>query len=113
MLNKIYIKFLSFIIYFIDIKNKKKIINFFFKKFNEKPLIIIDIGAHMGETIRLFNKNFTIENILAFEANPIIFKKLEKKIKKTNYKNKINLFNLGIGDREEKKDLLTFNDSSS
>ena len=113
MLNKIYIKFLSIIIYFIDIKNKKKIINFFKKKLNKKPLIIIDIGAHVGETTRLFYDNFAIENILAFESNPIVFKKLEKKIKKINHKNKINLFNLGLGDKEEKKDLLIFNDSSS
>ena len=35
MLNKIYIKILSIIIYFIDIKNKKKIINFFKKKLNK------------------------------------------------------------------------------
>ena len=60
MLNKIYIKFLSIIIYFIDIKNKKKIINFFKKKLNKIPLIIIDIGANIGETINLFCKNFTI-----------------------------------------------------
>ena len=113
MLNKIYIKILSIIIYFIDIKNKKKIINFFKKKLNNKPLIVIDVGAHIGETIRLFNKNFNVENILAFEANPIVFKKLEKKIKKINHKNKINLFNLGLGDKEEKKDLLIFNDTSS
>ena len=32
-------------------------------------------------------------------------------IKKLN--SKINLFNLGIGDKEEKKDLSIFNDSSS
>ena len=51
MLNEIYIKFLSIIIYFIDIKNKKKIINFFKKKLNNKPLIVIDVGAHIGETI--------------------------------------------------------------
>ena len=61
MLNKIYIKFLSIIINFIDTQNKKKIINFFKKKLNKKPLIIIDIGAHVGETISLFNNNFTIE----------------------------------------------------
>ena len=54
MLNKIYIKILSIIIYFIDIKSKKKIINFFKKKLNKKQLIIIDIGAHKGETISLF-----------------------------------------------------------
>ena len=113
MLNKIYIKFLSIIIYFIDIKNKKKIINFFKKELNKKPLIIIDIGAHIGETISLFYRNFTIENILAFEANPIVFKKLEKKIKKINNKNKISLFNLGLGDKEENKVLSIFNDTSS
>ena len=113
MLNKVYIKILSIIIYFIDMKNKKKIINFFKKKLNKKQLTIIDIGAHKGETISLFCKNFAIENILAFEANPIVFKKLEKKIKKGNYKNKINLFNLGLGDKEEKKDLSILNDSSS
>ena len=88
------------IIYFIDMQNKKKIINFFKKKLNKKPLTIIDIGAHVGETISLFYNNFTIENILAFEANPIVFKKLEKKIKKINNKNKISLFNFGLGDKE-------------
>ena len=113
MLNKIYIKFLSIIIYLIDIQNKKKIINFFKKKLNKKPLIIIDIGAHIGETISLFYNNFIIENILAFEANPIVFKKLEKKIKKINNKNKISLFNLGLGDKEENKVLSIFNDTSS
>jgi len=113
MLNKIYIKFLSIIINFIDTQNKKKIINFFKKKLNKKPLIIIDIGAHIGETINLFYNNFTIENILAFEANPIVFKKLEKKIKKINNKNKISLFNLGLGDKEENKVLSIFNDTSS
>jgi FkbM family methyltransferase len=113
MLNKIYIKFLSIIIYFIDIQNKKKIINFFKKNLNEKSLIIIDIGAHVGETISLFYNNFTIKNILAFEANPIVFKKLEKKIKKINNKNKISLFNFGIGDKEENRVLSIFNESSS
>ena len=113
MLNKIYINFLSIIIHFIDIKNKNKIINFFKKKLNKNQIILIDIGAHKGETISLFCKNFAIENILAFEANPIVFKELEKKIKKNKYKNKINLFNLGLGDKEEKKDLTIFNDSSS
>ena len=113
MLNKIYIKFLLMIIYFIDMQNKKKIINFFKKKLNKKPLIIIDIGAHIGETINLFYNNFTIENILAFEANPIVFKKLKKIIKKINNKNKISLFNFGLGDKEENKVLSIFNESSS
>ena len=106
MLNKMYINFLSIIIYFIDINNKKKIINFFKRKLNKKPLIIIDIGAHIGETIKLFCNNFNIQNIVAFEANPFVFKKLKKKIKKINQENKIHLFNLGLGDKEETKNLL-------
>ena len=113
MLNKIYIKILLMVISLIDIKNKKKIIIFFKKKLNEKLLNIIDVGAHKGETISLFCKNFTIDKILAFEPNPIVFKKLEKKIKKTNYKNKIILFNFGLGNKEEEKDLLINNDTSS
>jgi len=113
MLNKIYIKILLMIISLIDIKNKKKIVIFFKKKLNEKLLNIIDVGAHKGETISLFYKNFTINKILAFEPNPIVFKKLENKIKKTNYKNKIILFNLGLGSKEEEKDLLINNDTSS
>ena len=113
MLNKIYIKILLMVISLIDIKNKKKIVIFFKKKLNEKLLNIIDVGAHKGETISLFYKNFTINKILAFEPNPIVFKKLENKIKKTNYKNKIILFNLGLGSKEEEKDLLINNDTSS
>ena len=113
MLNKIYIKILLMIISLIDIKNKKKIIIFFKKKLNEKLLNIIDVGAHKGETISLFCKNFTIDKILAFEPNPTVFKKLEKKIKKTNYKNKVILFNFGLGSKEEEKDLLINNDTSS
>ena len=101
------------VISLIDIKNKKKIVIFFKKKLNEKLLNIIDVGAHKGETISLFYKNFTINKILAFEPNPIVFKKLENKIKKTNYKNKIILFNLGLGSKEEEKDLLINNDTSS
>tara|TARA_Y100000590_G_scaffold469338_1_gene656347 strand:+ start:1854 stop:2588 length:735 start_codon:yes stop_codon:yes gene_type:complete len=113
MLNKIYIKFLLIIISLIDIGNKIKIINFFKKKFNKKSLTIIDVGAHKGETISLFCKNLSIDKILAFEPNSVVFKKLEKKIDKSEYKNKIILFNFGLGDKEEEKDLIINNDSSS
>ena len=82
MLNNIYIKILSYIINLIDNKNKKKITNFFKGKFNLEYLDILDIGAHKGETIDLFYDNFNINKIIAFEANPDIFKKLVNNIKK-------------------------------
>ena len=82
MINKIFIKLLSLIINIVDSQTKKKVINFFKYKFSNESLNIIDIGAHKGETIKLFLKNFNINKILAFEANPTISKKLKKKNKK-------------------------------
>ena len=113
MINKIFIKLLSLIINIIDSPQKKKIIIFFKNKFGKEPLNIIDIGAHKGETIKLFLQNFNINRILAFEANPIISHKLEKKIKNRKKFNKVNLINCGIGDKEDAKDLIIFSETSS
>ena len=111
MLNKIYLKILSIIISAIDFPNKKKILTFFKKKFGKKSLNFFDIGAHKGETINLFLKNFNIEKIFAFEPNINLFNCLKKNFKKNN--NKIKLFNTGIGLQEEELDLNIMLDSSS
>ena len=113
MLNKIYIKLLSLIIDIIDKPNKKKIIFFLRKKFDEKYLNILDVGAHKGETISLFCENFNINKIFAFEANSVIFKELERNILKKNHQKKISLFNIGLGHEESTKYLNVLNDSSS
>jgi FkbM family methyltransferase len=97
----------------IDLQGKKKVIHFFKNKFNKESLNIIDVGAHKGETINLFFNNFNINKILAFEANPVISKKLKKRIKKDKYQNKINLINCGVGEKEDIKNLIIFNESSS
>ena len=68
---------INLLIDLIDYPNKKKIINFF-KKFNEKNLIIIDVGAHKGETIKLFYDNFNIEKFSAFEPNRDLYNMLKK-----------------------------------
>ena len=112
MLHSIYIKLLSNIIEIIDFKNKKKIINFLKKKFKSNKLNIVDIGAHKGETIDIFCKNFNINKIISFEANPIVFDWLKKKIKKKNTNN-ILLINYGIGDEYDKKKLKIFEETSS
>ncbi len=113
MINRIFIKILSLFINIIDSQKKKKIIDFFKAKFNKELLNIIDIGAHKGETISLFLKNFNINKILAFEANPAICKQLEKTLKDHKQYDKVNLIRCGIGDKEETKNLIIFNETSS
>ena len=94
MIKKLILKIITYLISIIDYSNKSKIISFFKKKFNFNELIVIDIGAHKGETIDLFIKNFKINKIYAFEPNKRLFNKLEYK------KNKINknvaIYNLGV-----------------
>ena len=112
MIEKIYIWIVSLLINFLDRENKKKIINFFKKKLDKKKIKIIDIGAHKGETIDLFIKNFNVEKIYAFEPNPKVFDFLKKKFERNNIK-KIFLFNIGLGEKKEKKKLQVFHESSS
>ncbi len=113
MLNKIFIIFLNFFINLVDLNSKKKVINFFKIRFAKTALTIIDVGAHKGETIDIFYKNFNISKIFAFEANPLMFGKIKKKINKKKYNEKIVLFKNGLGDKEEIKTLNIFNDTSS
>ncbi len=99
-----YINFLHFLISFVDFLNKKKIINFFKKKFQKNINVMIDVGAHHGETIKLFNKEFNINSIISFEPNIKSYNKLLKK--NYNLQNLIT-YNLALG--EEKK-IISFND---
>ena len=91
------------IILFFDYFHKKKIIGFIKIKVN-KIETIIDVGAHHGESIKLFLKNFKISNIYAFEPYPESFKNL---IINTEYllkKKKVNFesYNLGLGSSDQK-----------
>ena len=68
--------------YLVDLNHKKKIIDFFKKKLNNKPIKIIDVGAHKGETINLFSKNLNLKSIVCYEAsqkNFMYLKSFEKK----------------------------------
>jgi len=111
MLNKFYIKIISIIVELIDHSNKKKIINFFKKFFINDEIVVIDIGAHKGETINLFIKNFNINKIYAFEPNIKLFNSLIKK--KKYHDKKIFFFNYGVGMKEEERELNILIDSAS
>ncbi len=89
--SKIIIIFLNFLDYFQQ-KNIIKLIN---KKFL-KPIIVFDVGAHYGETIKLFNKKLNIKKIYSFEASPKNYQILQKNISKYTSK-KIEIYNYGIG----------------
>ena len=109
-------KIIIFLINFFDFFHKRKIINFLKKEnFNEYELIL-DIGAHKGESINFFLNNFNVKKIISFEASPINFeflrikkKKLDKKFKNS----KIVIENIGLGSINETKLLKQFYESSS
>ena len=102
-----YIKFILKILSFFDYFKKKEVINFFKKKITSDIINLIDVGAHHGETIKLFNTKFNIHNIYAFEPSYTNFKVLEKKTK--NIKNtNLRVYNHGIGEIEG---LFDFNES--
>ena len=105
---------LTKIIDFFDYFHKKKIINFFKKFYNKNIDLIFDVGAHKGETIQLFCKNFKLKKIFSFEASPENFNELKKNIGKFKYKEtKIVLENLALSSNEEKKIFKQANESSS
>ena len=74
------ISIVRFVLNFFDYFQQIKIINFLKKNLKGK-IIFFDIGAHHGETLKLFSKKFEIEEIHCFEASPINFKIYLKKLK--------------------------------
>ena len=68
----IILNILNFFDYFYQLKILKFLKKNNFLKFD----IFFDVGAHKGESINFFSKNFIIKKIYSFEASPINFKKL-------------------------------------
>ena len=111
------IKFLTLkILNIFDYFYQKKFINFLKKKGLNNLNILLDIGAHEGESIKLFTNNFNINKIYSFEPSPISFKILiknittiEDKFKKT----KIFPENIALGSKHEKIFMKHISESSS
>ena len=100
----------------IDFFYQKKIINFFKNTPNLEYNVIIDVGAHKGETILNLLKNLKVQNIYSFEASNKTYKSLEinvKKIKKKYYQTNIEIFNIGIGNSNAQKIFNELPDSNS
>jgi len=99
-----------------DYSYQKKWIKFLKKNKYNNFKLLIDVGAHKGESIKLFSKNFVIKKIISFEASPINFQYLKKKIKnnKLGYNNtEIVLENTALGAEDKIIEFNQFNESSS
>ena len=82
------------------------------KSFN----IFFDVGAHEGESIILFSKNFNIKRIFSFEPSPINFENLlkNKEIIQAKFKNlDITLENYALGSERKKLFIKQLPESSS
>lgn len=109
------IHILTFIISFVDFFYKLKIKNFLKKK-RKKFNILFDIGAHHGESIIFFLKNFKVNRIYSFEPSPDNFKILAKKslfLKKKFINTKIITENVALSNVSGTNILKQFLDSSS
>ncbi len=90
-----YSKLIIFFLNFLDFFQQKKIIKKLNKIFN-KPIVVFDIGAHHGETVKLFVKKLKIKKIYSFEASPKNYEILKNNSKKYPSE-KLEIFNFGIG----------------
>ena len=106
-----YPKIIISLLNILDFFQQKKIIKLINNKFT-KPIVIFDIGAHHGETIKLFLKKLRVKKIYSFEASPNNYKVLKKKIYK-NYLKKVDIYNFGIGDKISKSYINQAVESSS
>jgi len=106
-----YSKIILIILNFLDYFQQKKIIKLINKKFFD-PIIVFDVGAHYGETIKLFNKKLNIKKIYSFEASSKNYEILKKNIFKFDQK-KVETLNYGIGNKITKSYINQTIESSS
>ena len=92
----IIVKIIRNIFNFFDNFHQNKIIKLILTKFNDK-IIIIDVGAHFGETVKKFKNKLSVKKIYSFEASPVNFKILKKNTKKYD-PTKVKIFNYGLGE---------------
>ena len=102
---------MNYLIKIIDYFYQKKKYNFLKKKIPKKIDILIDVGAHQGDTISEFLEIFSIKKIYAFEPSIKNFNKLKIKVKKIKKKieSEIEIFPYGIG---KKNDILYLSEIS-
>ena len=91
------LNFIYLVLNFFDFFQQKKIFNFLKKRIPSNS-ILFDVGAHHGETILNFKKNFSFNQIHSFEASKVNFEMLKRKIINTDKEN-IFINNFGLSDK--------------
>ena len=112
MIKKTVLFFLSFFDFFYQ----KKIFNFLKDKKLNNFNLVLDVGAHKGETINIFLKNLKIKKIISFEASPKNFLKLKNNFKKLSRKFKnseIVIENIALSNEKKKIKFKQLAESSS
>ena len=104
--------FFKILIYLIDLNHKNKIVFFLKSKLKNKLINVIDVGAHKGETIQLFSKNFNLNSIICYEASKKNFEYLRNFLKKKHNFN-LEIYNIGLGSEEKELDFFQTSESSS
>jgi len=105
---------INFLLFVVDFNHKKKIFLFLKKIFKKTHLVIIDVGAHQGESVKIFFKYFNIKKIICYEASKENFLKLKKNITKQSINSSlITIHNLGVGKIKESKKFYQTAESSS
>ena len=108
--------FTLFVLKIFDSYNQSKIFSFLKKRGYKKFDIFFDIGAHKGESILLYLKNFDISRIYSFEASSQNFEKLSKNLLmiRKKYKNvEIITENLAAGSENKKISIKQLVETSS
>jgi FkbM family methyltransferase len=104
------------ILKYFDLFYQLKMFKFLKKKGFSKFEIFFDVGAHRGETIKLFTKNFKIEKIYSFEPSKINFDYLKKNslnFSETKKNVQIITENFAFGDKNNDIKIKHLSESSS
>ena len=104
--------FFKIFIYLIDLNHKNKIVFFLKSKLKNKLINVIDVGAHKGETIQMFSKNFNLNSIICYEASKKNFEHLSN-LKEKKYNFNLEIHNIGLGSEEKELDFFQTSESSS
>ena len=104
--------FFKIFIHLIDLNHKNKIVFFLKSKLKNKLINVIDVGAHKGETIQMFSKNFNLNSIICYEASKKNFEYLSN-LNKKKYNFNLEIYNIGLGSEEKVLDFFQTSESSS
>jgi FkbM family methyltransferase len=106
---------MNYLFIIIDFFYQKKKYSFLKKKIQKNIDVLIDVGAHHGDTISEFLKIFMIKKIYAFEPSKQNFEKLIKKTQKIEKCNpvKIKVYQFGLGEKNDIMQLTEITDGVS